>query len=66
MMPGNVIPLTAQGEDELRRAAEAIDTHFDGMLYDGMPLDHARWVEEQRDAAHSKMAAKIFQRAFSR
>lgn len=35
--------------------AREIDAYYDAMLYDGIPMDRARWVEEQREAAHQRL-----------
>ena len=35
--------------------AREIDKHFDGMLFEGMPMDQAIWVERQRAAAHAAL-----------
>ena len=35
--------------------AQKIDAFFDALLYKGMPMEEARWVEEQRAAAHAEV-----------
>ena len=35
--------------------ARQIDLHFDSLLYEGMPLEQARWVEQQRSAVHAQL-----------
>lgn len=46
------------------RVAYAIDEHFDAMLFEGMSLEQARWVEAQRDEAHQKLLRGIIDQGF--
>jgi hypothetical protein len=39
----------------VQTAAQRIDAYFDGLLFEGMPMEQARWVERQRDAAHAAL-----------
>ena len=34
----------------------AVDAHFDSMQVDSMSIKDARWVEDQRRAAHAELA----------
>lgn len=46
-----------------KRAAEAIDKHYDAMLVDGMDPRAAIEVERQRQAAHDDLTNQIMRRA---
>lgn len=51
---------------DLQRVAREIDDHFDAMLYQGMPLEQARWVESQRDAAHQKLMRAVIDQSHAK
>ena len=52
--------------ESLRAAAEKIDKHFDGLLYDKMPLWEARQVEDARAKAHERLANEALGKALAR
>ena len=35
--------------------ANKIDEYFDSLLFEGMPMEQALWVEDQRAAAHAEV-----------
>lgn len=40
--------------------ADEIDRHFDAMLYEGMPLNQAMRVQQERDRCHGVLAGAVF------
>lgn len=51
--------------DRLVLAAERIDTYYDNMLYDGMPMSDAHDVERQREIAHQNLAEETIRQAIA-
>ncbi len=41
--------------DDVGEISRAIDAHFDGMLYSGMPIEQARWIEAERERTHARL-----------
>ena len=39
----------------VQNLSRKIDAHFDSLPYAGMPLEQARWVEQQRSAIHAQL-----------
>ena len=46
--------------------AKKVDEYYDAQLYEGMPMELARWVEDCREEAHRKLAAKAIEEGFAK
>ncbi len=44
--------------EEIHGMAQAIDQYYDSLMYEGMPIELAVMIENQRDAAHAGLTRR--------